>query len=161
MKQAKRLALPSQQSKTKVKRQSAALKRAPKKLPKTLTFPIQQRLKIQPKTRLVALLAKLRALLAKQEKVTSQGLLVMPKKVQKRQQVKLKTLQKRQQVKPKTLQKRQQVKPKTLRKKQQVKPRTPRKKLHPMVLKTQLKKPPMASKIPPKMPPTVSQIFQC
>ena len=146
-------------------RQSAALKRALKELLKTLTFPIQQKLKIQPKKRLVALLAKLRALLAKQEKVTSQALLMIPKKVQKRQQVKLKTLQKRQLVKPKTLQKKQQVKPKTPQKKQQVKPKTPQKKLHPMVLKTQLKKPPMASKILlkmlPKMPPMLFQIFQC
>ena len=122
-----------------MKRQLAAPKRTPKELPKTLTFLIQQRLKIQPKKRLVAPLTKLRALLAKQEKVTSQALLVKPKKVQKKQQRK----------------------PKTLQKKQQVKPKTPPKMLHLMALKRQLKKPPMASKILLKMPPMVFPIFQC
>ena len=51
----------------------------------TLMFLIQKRLKIQPKKRLVALLTKPRASLAKLAKVTSQALLVMLKKVQKKQ----------------------------------------------------------------------------
>ena len=128
----------------------AAPKRALKELPKTLMFPIQKRLKIQPKKRLVALLTKLRALLAKLAKVTSQAPLVMLKKVQKKQQRM-----------PKTLQKKRQVKPKTPQKKQQVKPKTPQKMLHPMASKRQPKKPLTASKTLLRMLPMAFPIFQC